>query len=114
MSPDEIIFAPASEREVKKLNKTNKELVFSTLESWQDGSKSINLEKLKGYPKFYRIKIGQNLRLIFHPITTSRIVVLVVRDRKSAYRGLNQLHGKLESFLNNIENEAIQALANAR
>ena len=114
MSPDEIVFSPSAERELKKLDKTNQDLVFSTLQDWQEGNKEIKLEKLKGYPKFYRMKAGRDLRVIFHPITTSRIVILVIRDRKSAYRGLNSLHRKLETYLQIVEQEAIGALANTR
>jgi mRNA interferase RelE/StbE len=110
MKPAEIIFSPAAERDLKKLIKERQKDVFDALKRLRDGSETLEIEKIKGHPSFFRIKAGSEMRVIFHPITASRVVVLVVRDRKEAYRGLGGLDGKLQAALHRAEDKAMRSL----
>lgn len=106
MSPIEVIFSPAAERDIKKLTKENQKVVLNTLRKFREGSGTIDMEKLQGHPDFYRFKAGKDLRVIFHPMAKGRVVLLVIRDRKEAYRGLDALEYKLEAALCRIEEDA--------
>ncbi|AWC25551.1 Plasmid stabilization system protein [Aminobacter sp. MSH1] len=110
MIPTQIIFSPSAERDIKRLIKERQKDVMAALKKLRDGSETLEIEKIKGFPSFFRIKAGREMRIIYHPLTTSRIVVLVIRDRKEAYRGLNGLNKKLEATLHKIEAEAKSAL----
>lgn len=110
MSPIEVVIAPAAEREIKKLCKDQKACIFDTLEELESGHAMACKEKLQGYPDFYRVKSGKSFRIIFHPIKSDRVVILVVRHRKDAYRGLNTLNNKLETTLARLEINALQAI----
>lgn len=110
MSPTEIIFSPSAEREIKKLTRDRQKDVFGALRKMKDSSGLVEIEKIRGHPNFYRIKAGRNMRIIYHPLTGSRLVILVIRDRKAAYRGLNTLDEKLETALLHIEAEATMAV----
>lgn len=110
MPSAEIIFAPAAEREIKKLTKERQKDVFAALRRLQDGSETLEIEKIKGHPSFFRIKAGSEMRVIYHPLTANRMVVLVIRDRKEAYRGLGDLGGKLQAALQRAETVALRSL----
>jgi mRNA interferase RelE/StbE len=110
MLPTEIIFAPSSERELKKLTKERQKDVFAALKRLRDGSETLEIEKIKGHPSFFRLKAGREMRVIYHPLTGTRIVVLVIRDRKDAYRGLGDLDGKLQAALHRVESVALKSL----
>ena len=114
MNPNQIIFAPAAEREIKKLNKQKQTAVATILRKFRDSSETINLEKIKGHPSYFRIKAKEDMRIIFHPLNGRRVVILVVRDRKDAYRGLDALDSKLEAALNRIQEEAEKHIVSIR
>lgn len=110
MSPSEVIFSPAAERDIKKLSKERQKDVFAALRKLRDGTETLEIEKIKGHPSFFRVKAGRDMRVIYHPLNASRIVVLVIRDRKEAYRGLSHLDKKLEATLHKMEADARTAL----
>lgn len=110
MASTDIIFAPAAERELKKLTKERQKDVFAALRRLRDSSETLEIEKIKGHPSFFRIKAGSEMRVIYHPITASRFVVLVIRDRKEAYRGLGDLNGKLQAALHRAKDDALRAI----
>lgn len=110
MASTEIIFAPAAERELKKLTRERQKDVLAALRRLQDGSETLEIEKIKGHPSFFRIKAGSEMRVIYHPLAASRVVVLVIRDRKEAYRGLGDLDGKLQAALHKVENVALRTI----
>ncbi len=113
MNPDEIILSPSAERELRKLPRQDQKMIANALREFRDGKSLTVIEKLKGHPKFYRMKAGSRYRIIFHPINPQRLVVLVIRDRKDAYRGLNNLDNKLEAALLQIDEEVRQAIGSA-
>jgi mRNA interferase RelE/StbE len=106
----DVILAPAAERELKKLTKDRQKDVLAALKRLRDGSETLEIEKIKGHPSFFRIKAGTEMRVIFHPLTTTRCVVLVIRDRKEAYRGIGGLDGKLQAALHRVESDALKML----
>lgn len=106
----EVIFAPAAEREIKKLTKERQQDVLAALRRLRDGSETLEIEKIKGHPSFFRLKAGSEMRVIYHPLQPNRVVVLVIRDRKEAYRGLGDLDGKLQAALHRVQNDALRSL----
>ena len=110
MTSTDIIFSPSAERELKKLTTERQKDVIDALRRLRDGSDTLEIEKIKGHPSFFRIKAGAEMRVIYHPLTAMRLVVLVVRDRKEAYRGLGDLGGKLQAALYRAEKVALRSL----
>jgi len=105
MSSTEVIVSPAAKREIKKLTKDRQKQTIELLRTLETGSDTLMIEKIKGHPSFFRIRRG-DMRVVYHQLTGNRVVVLVVRDRKDAYRGLGDLNRKLLS--------ALQALGEAQ
>src|SRR5690606_19134266 len=101
MSSTEIVISPAAKREIKKLTKDQQKQALSLLHSLENGSETLTIEKIKGHPSFFRIRY-RDLRVVYHYLTRARVVVLVVRDRKDAYRGLDDLEKKLFSALKEL------------
>ena len=94
MTSTEIIISPAAKREIKKLSKERQQQTVSLLRALESGSETLVFEKIKGFPSFFRVRNG-NMRVVYHQLTGNRIVILVARDRKDAYRGLHDLDRKL-------------------
>ena len=55
------------------------------------------VEKIKSHPDFYRLRIG-NFRVIYNVRNNRDIIILLVKDRKDAYKNL----GDLESMLTQV------------
>jgi mRNA-degrading endonuclease RelE of RelBE toxin-antitoxin system len=73
------------------------------LESLSITPRPRGVEKLQGHPRFYRITVGKSHRLIYHILREKLIIVLLIRDRKDAYKAIDDLDGKLEVALLHIE-----------
>jgi mRNA interferase RelE/StbE len=99
----EVVFAPAAGREIRKLPRNVQEQVIRTLESLSITPRPRGVEKLQGHPRFYRITVGKSHRLIYHILREKLIIVLLIRDRKDAYKAIDDLDGKLEVALLHIE-----------
>lgn len=96
MSPKEIIFSPNAEKELKRLQKKDQKFVMGALERFSAGEGKQEVEKIKSQPCFFRLKAG-NFRLIYYPLSSERVVLLLIRDRKNAYRNLGDLEQRLET-----------------
>ena len=101
MTPKEIIFSPNAEREIKKLSKADKRHIWRVLEKMRDGEGRLDFEKIKAQPDFFRVKAA-NMRIVYYPLTPERVVLLLIRDRKNSYRGLGNLHTKLETAMRKL------------
>jgi len=84
---------------MRKLQKPAQEQVIRAIEKLQRDGHPRDAEKLRCNPSFYRMKVGKEHRVIYHIFQKRLIVVLVVRSRKDAYRGLEELDGKLDRAL---------------
>ncbi|MBU4531225.1 MAG: type II toxin-antitoxin system RelE/ParE family toxin [Hoeflea sp.] len=104
MSSTEVVVSPAARREIKKLTKDRQKQTIALLRTLENGSETLMIEKIKGHPSFFRIRRG-DMRVVYHYITRNRVVVLVVRDRKDAYRGLDDLDRKLLAALQALGEE---------
>ncbi len=110
MSPKEVIFGPSAEKEMKKLQKRDLKAIFKTLDRLESGEGQLNIEKIKTCPNYYRIKTG-DFRIIYYPLSIERVVVLLVRNRKDAYKGLKILDGRLQRALATIHDAAVIQIA---
>lgn len=102
MASREVIFSPQAERDIKGLSKQNQKLAISALENWALGKGKSETEKIKSQPDFYRLKAGC-LRLFYYPLSSGRVVVLMIRDRKDAYRNLDALPARLETAMHRFK-----------
>jgi len=91
---------PAARRQLKKLPKAAQKSTISAIEKLADDPRPRGVEKIQGYPNFYRIAVG-SFRIIHH-IKGNTVVVVVVRDRKDAYRGLDDLDTKLNGAISEL------------
>jgi mRNA interferase RelE/StbE len=105
-----IVLGPSARREIKKLIPSVQKRVVRVLEGLMDDPWPRGLEKIQGRPDFFRIRAGSDHRIIYHILQNRLIVVLVIRDRKEAYRSLDDLDGKLGAALVHIEEEARRTL----
>jgi len=102
----EIVFSPSSRKDIKKLNREMQKRVLKKLDSMQCNPYPNGVEKLTDVPKFFRVKVGRDHRIIYSVLTDKKIIVpVVIRSRKDAYKGLNGLDPKLQTALHEIENE---------
>lgn len=101
MASREVIFSPQAERDIKGLSKQNQRQVISALEEWAQGIGKPQTEKIKSQPAFFRLKVGC-LRVFYYPLTQGRVVILMIKDRKEAYRNLEVLPDKLETAIRNL------------
>lgn len=101
----EVVFSPAAGREIKKLTRDIQRRVFETLDKLQKTPRPKGVEKIQGHPDFYRVKAGREHRIIYHILLERLLVVLVIRDRKDAYRSLDDLDGKLGAAIQSIDDE---------
>ena len=112
MSPKEVIFGPSAEKEIKKLQRRDQKTVLRYLDRFSVGDGSVDIEKIKSQPNYYRIKAA-DFRLVYYPLSSERVVLLVIRNRKDAYKGLNALDRRLETALMQIDMNARMALASS-
>ncbi|KAA5803823.1 type II toxin-antitoxin system RelE/ParE family toxin [Alkalicaulis satelles] len=98
----DIEFARSASKEIRQLDRKSQERIFHALKALQQDPRPNGAEKLKGYPDFLRLRVG-NFRVIYHIYNEVLIVVLLVRDRKDAYEAhaLKALEQKLETALAN-------------
>ena len=102
MASREVIFSPQAERDIKGLSKQTQRLAVSALENWAAGKGRQETEKIKSQPDFFRLKAGC-LRFIYYPLSRERVLVLMIRDRKDAYRNLEALPTKLETAMTRLK-----------
>lgn len=102
MSPKEIIFSPNAEKEMKRLQRIDQKLVLGALQKFGAGDGRQNVEKIKANPCFFRLKAG-NFRLVYYPLSPERVVLLLIRDRKEAYRNLGDLDKRLETAIRKLK-----------
>ncbi|WP_417463256.1 type II toxin-antitoxin system RelE family toxin [Kordiimonas sp.] len=96
MQTIEVVISPAAERDLRKLNPRALKAVAKAIDQLEQNLRPRGVEKIQGHPGFYRIRAG-DFRVIYYPMTGDRIAVLVVADRKDAYRGVGNLDERLRS-----------------
>ena len=92
--------APAARREIKKLTSDILERVIAAIEILQHDARPRGVEKIQGHPSFYRLATGDH-RVIYH-VRNSLVVILLVRDRKEAYRNIAGLDRKLSTAMQEL------------
>jgi mRNA interferase RelE/StbE len=92
--PIEVVISPAAERDLRKLTSQALKVVAKAIDQLEIESRPRGIEKIQGHPGFFRIRAG-DFRIVFYPMTPIRTVVLVVADRKDAYKTVGDLETKL-------------------
>ncbi len=105
MSSLDVVFSPAARREIRKFDRGIQLRFIEAAEALGKQPRPRGCEKVKGHPCFYRVKAGGDHRVIYHVLNERVVVILVLRDRKDAYRGLGDLDDKLESAIAEIEEQ---------
>jgi mRNA interferase RelE/StbE len=87
----QVEFAPAAEKQLKKLDRKFQTQVISRVEKLADDPRPPGVEKLEAEEGIYRVRTG-NYRILY-TINDKALVVLVVRvgDRKEVYRQIQIL-----------------------
>ncbi len=81
-----IILSNSAEKELYKLQKSEVKKIVSSIDSLQSDPRPIGCKKLKGPEHFLRIRSG-NFRIIYSLDDTKKIIrVLIIRNRKDAYK----------------------------
>ncbi len=76
---------PAAIREIKKLEKADKQIIKAMLEKFE--AQNLNLQKLKGTKTLYRAK-KRHLRIIFRKVSIETWHVIACGHRKQVYRNI--------------------------
>jgi mRNA interferase RelE/StbE len=80
---------------IRGLPKPAQKKVLKALDKLRSARRPAGIEKLGGHPSLFRIKAGE-YRIVFTYLDDlSVVVVLVIRHRKDAYRGLDVLDRKV-------------------
>lgn len=85
-----ITLLPRAEKELRKLPKFDQIAVASKIRSLPVPP-VLGEEKLTGYPRVYRVRVG-NYRIVYQK-TSESIVIVLIRHRKDVYRLLKELLG---------------------
>ncbi len=99
MSGLEIVFSPAARREIKKFDKQIQIRFIKAVEALSLDPRPSGAEKIQGHPGFLRIRAGADHRIIYSILQDRIVVIVVLRDRKDAYRGLGDLDDKLKAAM---------------
>ena len=99
MTSYQVVIGNAAKREAKKLPRPIQFQVTRALEGLAENPRPRGAEKLQGRPAFFRLRCGEH-RIIYSVRSDLRaVVVVVIRDRKDAFRGLEELDSKLANAL---------------
>lgn len=94
-----IYVAKPARRDMKKLTKKEQQRVADAVNDLVSETIPRGVEKLKGHPAYFRLRVG-NFRVIYHLKSDwNTIIILVIRDRKDAFKGLDTLDAKLADAL---------------
>lgn len=85
-----ISLLPRAEKDLRKLPKFDQIAVASKIRSLPDPP-VLGEEKLTGYPRVYRVRVG-NYRIVYKKMSES-IVIVLIRHRRDVYRLLKELLG---------------------
>lgn len=98
MQQHQVLVGKSAEREICKLIPQVQQQIADAIEALGSDPRPPNSEKLKANPQFRRVRVG-NFRVIYAIRNPSTVLVLVVRDRKDAFRGLEEIDMKLAHAL---------------
>lgn len=85
-----ITLLPRAEKELRKLPKFDQIAVASKIRSLP-APPVLGEEKLTGYPRVYRVRVG-NYRIVYKK-TSESIVIVLIRHRRDVYRALRDMLG---------------------
>lgn len=81
-----VILARSAERELFKLQKSEIQKIVFTIDSLQSNPRPKGYKKLMGPENFFRIRNG-NFRIIYSIDDVNKAInILIIRNRKDAYR----------------------------
>jgi mRNA-degrading endonuclease RelE of RelBE toxin-antitoxin system len=92
--PIEVVISPSAERELRKLSAQALKVVAKAIDQLEIEIRPRGVEKIQGHPGFFRIRAG-DFRVVFYPMSDARSVVLVIADRKDAYKNVGDLEKRL-------------------
>lgn len=106
-----VVVADPAKREIKKLTHPARLQIVKTLRKLEENPRPFGAEKLRSHPNFYRVRSG-DYRIIYGiKSEINAAIVLVVRDRKDAFKGLDQLDGKLADALTKVTDSLLERAA---
>ncbi|MFZ1107187.1 MAG: type II toxin-antitoxin system RelE/ParE family toxin [Rhodomicrobium sp.] len=102
MAPYQVKIARSAAKDLKSLEKKDRKKILKALDKLQVTPHPRGVEKLTDCPGFLRLRAG-DFRIIYTIMFDSLLVlVLVIRDRKDAYKGLDNLDHKLATAIREL------------
>jgi mRNA interferase RelE/StbE len=85
--------APRAAKEIEDFPLAVQKKIIKALDALEVIPRPPGGEKLKDYPPFWRVKAGQDHRIIYMVDDAEKLVLIAtIRDRKDAYRNLSGLN----------------------
>ena len=95
-----ISVAKPAQKQIKQLDKKAQKAVIKALGLLEKNPYPPKSEKLSGHSPFRRVRAG-DFRVIY-AVEEQTVIVLHVRNRKDAYKGLDQLSPQLATALTEL------------
>lgn len=80
-----VVIAKRAEKQIEKLPQLVKLAVAKKVRELASGSDNLQIKKLSGYDKVYRIRVG-HFRIVYY-YSDNAAEILAVQHRKDVYRG---------------------------
>lgn len=84
-----VILSPRAEKQLKKLPKVSQIIIAKKIRTIRDSKKVKEVEALKGYRNFFRVRAGE-FRVVYKK-TKKEIYIVLIGHRKDIYEKLKRL-----------------------
>lgn len=86
-----VILSPRAEKELRKFSKLDQIAIARKIRSLKEVGENLDEEKLQGFRKFFRVRVG-NFRLIYRKLPPE-IHIVLINHRREFYEVLRRLLG---------------------
>ena len=103
----DIKIANSAASDLKKLPKAVQKRIAKTIDALRVTPKPKGVEKLTNHPAFFRKRVG-DYRVVYTMLAErALLVVMVIRHRKEAYAGLDNLDNRLSVIVASLQAEPL-------
>ena len=94
-----VVVGPGAERDIRKLDAKAQRQIVAALDKLSANPRRAGVEKLSQRPNFWRMRSGHYRIIYTIEDDVRRVLVLLVRHRRDAYRDLNILESRILTAL---------------
>lgn len=87
----QIVFTSQAKKDLRKLHKVSQIIIIEKIKKLGEGGVPANVEKLSGYKKAYRVRVG-DYRIVYR-IIGKKMYIVLIGHRKNIYEKLKKLLG---------------------